>query len=196
MSITYGGFAATTSYYIMTSASTENVTYEATSTAGWVTGGNVSYYTYPATTYITDQTFVGTGYVSNIGSFGVGAYPETEEQRLAREKSEKELAERTRKADRRARMLFCKVAGKKAYQLLKKNGHYDVVGVSGQRYRLAIGMKVRVMEGNFGDKVLHQLCAYIPDVPQVDTLLAQYLALTSSVGSEEEFKKIAIKHAA
>ncbi|NJN06083.1 MAG: hypothetical protein HC814_06575 [Rhodobacteraceae bacterium] len=118
--------------------------------------------------------------------------PETEEQKETRVRREEE----TRKAGRRARMLFIKVAGKKAYKLLRKNGHYDAIGFHGQRYRLAIGEQVRVMEGSFGDKVLHRLCAYVPDVPAVDTLLAQYLALTSGLLSEEEFKKIAIKHAA
>lgn len=133
--------------------------------------------------------------IASNGFYGY-AYQETEEERAAREALEKEYALKVKKSDHRARLLFIKVAGRAAYKLLKKNGYYDVVGASGQRYRLAVGMKVRVMEGNFGDKVLHQLCAYVPDVPQVDTLLAQYLALISSVPSEEEFKKIAIKHAA
>lgn len=170
------------------------------STAGWIVRKAYTHDTADAGTagwYVDRQEAAVNGLIANAMAIAVnGWYPETEEERAAREALEKEYALRIRKSDHRAKLLFIKVGGRAAYKLLKKNGYYDVVGASGQRYRLAVGMKVRVMEGNFGDKVLHQLCAYVPDVPQVDTLIAQYLALTSSVPSEEEFKKIAIKHAA
>lgn len=191
MTISYGTAEVFTYIYTATTSGTSNFTFPCvtvTDTATSVFSAGWQPYQYPQN--------VGFYNVGNIYGY-VGSYPqETPEAAAAREKLEKEYAEKAKKADHRARLLFIRVAGREAYKLLKKNGHYDVVGSSGQRYRLAVGYKVRVMDGNFGDKVLHQLCAYVPDVPAVDTLLAQYLALTSSVGSEEEFKKIAIKHAA
>jgi len=123
-------------------------------------------------------------------------HEETAEEKAAREERDRVYAAEVKKADHKARVLFLKIAGKHRYRLLKKNQYFDVVGKSGQRYRLAIGEKVRVMKGCFGDQVEHKLCAYVPDVPAVDTLLAQYLALTSGKESETEFAKIAIKHAA
>ena len=123
-------------------------------------------------------------------------FNETEEQKAARLELERKQAEEARAADRKARRLFVRVAGLVMYKQLKRKGYVDAIGQSGARYRLAVGQMVRVMEGNFGDKVLHKLCAYIPGVPQVDTLVAQYLALVSGVSEEEEFKKVAIKHAA
>jgi hypothetical protein len=192
---------------IGTTAFSDATTYSVTCDTTYASA--VSTYVYdnsPITTYIAraetiirDMTFYGDG--ASI-YFGAGTHavftgtPETEEQRAARIAMEEKYAAEVKKADHVARMMFIRIVGTEKYRLLKRLGHFDIVGKTGQRYRLAVGEKVRVMHGCFGDQVKHKLCAYVPDVPQVDTLIAQYLALTSGEKGEEEFGKIAIKHAA
>ena len=144
-----------------------------------------------ATTDTVEYSFGGSGGISYWQ-----AREETEEEkaaRLVREEIERKAA---RDADRKARRLFARIAGLEAYRMFLRKKYLDVVSRSGVRYRLKPGEMVRVMEGSEGDKVLHKLCAYIPDVPQFDTFTAQYLSLMSGDKDEEDFKKVAIKHAA
>lgn len=190
----YNGWYASnvTSSYVSYGCSSATTTY---STSTWT-----SYVRYEGGDSTADNDGSGIQGIVSYGSVGewiyAAAVKETQEQKAARLEKERKEAEEARLADRRARRLFVRVAGLSFYKTLRRKGHIDVIGESKIRYRLAVGHMVRVMEGNFGDKVSHKLCAYVPGVPQFDTLVAQYLCLVSGVSEEEEFKKVAIKHAA
>ena len=181
-----------------------------TSATSWTDDGTSTTLTYDST-----QLKFYTGYSQNLnvscqykmdidyvesyiyrGGWGCEARRETPQERKDRLLKEHREHIQRDAIQRRAEKLFGDIAGKGILRKLRKQQFIDVVSESGQRYRLRSGRMIEVMEGSLGENVLHKLCIHAKDyqIPQMDTLIMQYLGLTSGSKEEEELKKMAILH--
>jgi len=98
-----------------------------------------------------------------------------------------------RRAEVKARRLFQRVVGERAYKLFRKKGYHEIVGATHRRYRLRPGRWVQVMKDD--GKADHQLCAHLAfGIPWFDTMVVQHLMLTSSEETEKRFLKLANVH--
>lgn len=193
MAITYGYATCTTT--------AANVWYTPTdtyATTGYITSG-------ASTTDTTISWGVATtgGFVTYYGQGYIGE-PMTPEQieamkasQKAWEAAQKVEAERRRKSERKATKLFASLVSKAAFKLYHRRKYHDVIGASGTRYRLRPGSMIEVMEGQFGDKVMHKYCIipeYSHDLPAMDCLIAQMMLILSGDEGEGILKKTAIRH--
>lgn len=104
----------------------------------------------------------------------------------------KEQEKAKQKAKRAATKLFVGVVGRKAYGLFKKRGYHEVIGHSGKRYRLRLGVRIEEMAGNFGDSVSARLCIHTDaGIPEMDTLVIQMLLVMSGEDGEKVLHKTA-----
>lgn len=138
--------------------------------------------------YVTFNTAMTHQFIT-YGGFGP---PETVEERLARETREVEQATKKLAANNRAEELLFSFIGKDRAKQYQERKFFEVV-VNGKTYRIYKGrsMNVQLVEG---EKKLVTYCAH-PNafVPDGDTMLAQYLMLTTD---EKKFLEIANKRAA
>jgi len=143
-----------------------------------------------ANTYADWGTLVGSYGSMTIGSDYV---PETAEQRVEREARELEYTQRRAVATSRAEELLLMVIGDKKRRQYIEHQYFDVE-VSGRTYRIHKGRSMNVVRLGPDGKPLEHLCAHPKDlVPDPDTMLSQFLMLTSN---EQEFLNLANKRAA
>ncbi len=96
-------------------------------------------------------------------------------------------------AEKKAEKLLKEHLSKEQLQEYEKDGHFHVIGESGQRYRIRTkspSINVDVIKDG---KTVRKLCAHPPGVPLGDAILCQKLALEHD---EKAFLKIANVHAA
>lgn len=93
-----------------------------------------------------------------------------------------------KEADERSRDLLLSLLNHAQRQMFEKEGHFDVLGRSGQVYRLRTGRSINV--DLVGQK--QRLCAVVPsELPVYDQLAAQKLMIETN---EDQFLRIAIRH--
>jgi hypothetical protein len=171
-------------YYNYYSDSTSNTA--SASTIAWGSWTNSTCSTTSSTTTIVWNVWAGQQGSQGYAGTGYVIPPETEEQRLARERTNARLAEeaKVRKEKeaakaKKARQLLKDVLTKEQDKQLEEKGFFELVSVkSGQRYRINKGRSGNVQKLDANGAVLKRLCFHpVEHVHDYDTMAIQAVML-------------------